>query len=555
MFHPSINQNLSNHDQVVNLADLVVTKPRKQKREKSKANRSNCEDNLKPKPIFEPANEFPRVLERPVVTEEEWEEYKYYMSEVSEVFKLELDSVNVPPNCGWTVSYSNTSPTICEVWKGSKSFMFMKIDNVIFAQIHGEVIEDYSFLKKMTSVEAICRRLSGSSEGITNIQTDPADKVEFYPAQVAHRYVADPEAAAREEPSVDLARQEAGPGPGWVTVCSICLETDCSLLAASCGHSYCSPCWARWLASPGGARGRCPQPRCAAHLDTVAHRWLAGPRRHLAASRELVTSSLASDPHLARCRRCARVARRRDPAVRRADCVCGARYCWGCGEPDHAPATCAELARYSHYARVVAASRSQEREVEVRPCPRCGQLWEKTYGCNHMTCPPPCNASFCWGCGRDQAAHPGYMCGGIKVPLERMSLNPLPTEIAVMKQIELFDMVLTLSKTVHKPISDKQMREIVSKAVLVEDRFWIQKVFEEYYKSYQLIKYGLLCDLTLRSKKKITHLKNGLSSLTHLRELLGTPKYQSGHWRNLVKLYVTNIILASRHVAMLFKCK
>jgi hypothetical protein len=95
-------------------------------------------------------------------------------------------------------------------------------------------------------------------------------------------------------------------------------------------------------------------------------------------------------------------------------CRCGEARCRDCGERHHMPATC------SSYKLAVDLARQDYRwklEVEVRPCPKCGECWEKSHGCNHMRC-ASCREDFCWGCGRQGRLHHGGYCGSLTVPLD-----------------------------------------------------------------------------------------------------------------------------------------
>ncbi|KAG2483541.1 hypothetical protein HYH03_017595 [Edaphochlamys debaryana] len=40
------------------------------------------------------------------------------------------------------------------------------------------------------------------------------------------------------------------------------------------------------------------------------------------------------------------------------------------------------------------------KEEGLKPCPGCGQVVQKTEGCNHMTCKPGCGVQFCYFCGK-----------------------------------------------------------------------------------------------------------------------------------------------------------
>ncbi|OJD32092.1 rna recognition motif protein [Diplodia corticola] len=75
---------------------------------------------------------------------------------------------------------------------------------------------------------------------------------------------------------------------------------------------------------------------------------------------------------------------------------CFADVCTACGGVGHGGVSCAE-ARYlgSEGAR---AFDEWRRANDARPCPRCGIVIEKAYGCNHMRCSGGCGVHICWFC-------------------------------------------------------------------------------------------------------------------------------------------------------------
>ena len=149
-----------------------------------------------------------------------------------------------------------------------------------------------------------------------------------------------------------------------------------------------------------------------------------------------------------------------------------------------------------------------------------------------------CHTEFCWGCGQDRGSHPGYWCGHITTPLETRTITPVPTEMVIMKQIELFIMAKTIRN------QTREFGEIKSSKA---KSLWMKSVVDTYNLAKQVLKYGLICDRVLKSKRLISKLQTGIASMKHLKELLKQTK-QSDHWRSLVKLHVHNINLATKSI-------
>ena len=77
-------------------------------------------------------------------------------------------------------------------------------------------------------------------------------------------------------------------------------------------------------------------------------------------------------------------------------CECGAEFCFSCGSPPHAPATCAHAAAW----RLKCADGSETVTwvaAHTKPCPKCGKSIEKAGGCNLVQC--HCGTCICWLCG------------------------------------------------------------------------------------------------------------------------------------------------------------
>ncbi|PGH16141.1 hypothetical protein AJ79_01908 [Helicocarpus griseus UAMH5409] len=88
----------------------------------------------------------------------------------------------------------------------------------------------------------------------------------------------------------------------------------------------------------------------------------------------------------------------------------------------HGGYTCAEYKDIASGG--VAALEKLKRELNIKACPKCGTLMEKTEGCNHMTC-RGCRAHICWVCmsvfetSGGCYEHMQRVHGGIGLGLER----------------------------------------------------------------------------------------------------------------------------------------
>ena len=545
---PSINNILPKGRIEVPILDLIVSCESKTKRTKNKRKRressfSSEEELKKSKLIYIPKSNYPfpsEGLNNNLINFDE-----ETLVEDINIAEISLNCLDIPLNSGWKVVYSLTEPTICEVWKEKTSLMFM-LTSETTAQVQVSFQDCTGLDKHGETIASICEKIDKEP---TNSKTrcplvfyNEDAKIDFYHPNVALRYLT-VGGTPQESDSLDLSRMVMADWVHLGTECDICL-CECQPLEMGCGHSYCTPCWRRWLASPRGRSAQCPHPGCLTILDIVTHHWLAGPRLFQETRAEMLASRLASDPSLLQCRaRCRRVARRRDLSVTRVTCVCGTGTCVRCGQEDHWPATCAELAKYTKFTAVYSDLKKLEEEVEVRGCPQCGLLWEKMWGCNHMVC-SSCHASFCWGCGQDQSHHSGSggWCGHITAPLETRTITPVPTEMALMKQIELF----IIAKTIRN-----QTREFVQKKKSKALSLWTESAIDTYNYSKQVLKYGLLCDRILKSKQLMSKLQCGLASMSHLRLLLKETK-QNDHWKSLVKLHVHNVNLATKSICKRF---
>ena len=76
-------------------------------------------------------------------------------------------------------------------------------------------------------------------------------------------------------------------------------------------------------------------------------------------------------------------------------CLCSHIFCWSCKEEAHRPKGCDIIATWNE--KTNSEERTKNRiMVCTKPCPKCKRPIEKSIGCMHMTCRPPCKFEFCW---------------------------------------------------------------------------------------------------------------------------------------------------------------
>ena len=515
------------------LEDFIVQKSVGTKK-KVKTRRANycAEAEDKPRPILLPLNQMPEVDEAAwgeLGEVEEVEEVKEVEERDEEMVRVRrLRSFSVP--AGWRVSYSQTEPTVCEVWSGHASVLFMKTSE---DKVNMRVTPTPDFPPESEDLYDICRSLEVLKISCSDVQRDVETGVEVYHSDVAHRHLLSApgleDTGSLVEPSL-----MSDYDPALMLLCDICLEPcPCHPLTPPCGHTYCSPCWRTWLSSPGGEGGSCPAPGCPTVLDTTALHWVAGPGlyTHLVAGR--LERLVVRQPWLHSCPRpgCGKVARRTVTSQTVISCQCGHTYCCLCSQEDHSPASCQDLLTFNTFTAKSAQYAKMEAVVEVRACPGCGAAWEKLYGCNHMSC--PCGSHFCWGCGRPARTHRGGMCGNMIIPLQKRNIEYLPTEVLEIKRIEMFKL---FAKFNGKP---KDLLPLTFSQAS-EQEIWSQVL--RYRNCLRTIMYALLCNNS--SKLNLTKARRGISSLIGLSELLHHPhpqRPQQPQWREKIRNMMRNI--------------
>lgn len=77
-------------------------------------------------------------------------------------------------------------------------------------------------------------------------------------------------------------------------------------------------------------------------------------------------------------------------------CDCDHSFCFGCAAPDHLPAPCDLVKKWTKKCEDDSETANWI-SANTKECPKCYSTIEKNGGCNHMTC-RKCKNEFCWMC-------------------------------------------------------------------------------------------------------------------------------------------------------------
>ncbi|VDC04085.1 unnamed protein product [Peniophora sp. CBMAI 1063] len=213
------------------------------------------------------------------------------------------------------------------------------------------------------------------------------------------------------------------PSPEEERVCQICFDDEATdMRSLTCGHSFCTGCWAAFTTSKirdeGEHRITCMAEGCkliapdAFVLEVVLPQSKTGLRYKELLLRDYVEAQRALKfcpyPECTHAVRCTAAATKSSlntivPAV-----VCGAdaqhQFCFGCPiEADHRPLLCAVSKLWLQKCRDDSETANWIKS-NTKECSKCQSTIEKNGGCNHMTC-KKCKHEFCWVCMGDWSVH------------------------------------------------------------------------------------------------------------------------------------------------------
>ena len=205
-------------------------------------------------------------------------------------------------------------------------------------------------------------------------------------------------------------------------VCQICFESTRRYSALSCGHRFCSACYTTYVGHQISDEGHacvwatCPAEGCKLTLTKELVLSLPLPEETLALyenATRVERSYVDDNPLMRWCTAAGCTKAIQAPKGQLGvTCTCGERFCFSCGEADHRPCSCDNLAQW-----IVKCRDDSETfnwlVSHTKACPKCHTAIEKNGGCNHMTCKKgSCKHEFCWVCLGPWKDHSGsyYSC-------------------------------------------------------------------------------------------------------------------------------------------------
>ncbi|OEU21816.1 hypothetical protein FRACYDRAFT_158501, partial [Fragilariopsis cylindrus CCMP1102] len=187
-----------------------------------------------------------------------------------------------------------------------------------------------------------------------------------------------------------------------------------------CGHKFCRSCWISYTIDASNDSSlinildlRCPQHECGVRLmiddlqqiePSLIPKW----------NNALLQTFIEEDSSYRYCSGpdCGCVAIKLNQSIattynlQKVTCdACSTSFCFGCGQNDHVPASCQDIAQWNQ----IKGSSEFYVKHNSKPCPGCNVPIEKNTGCNHMQC-IKCKAGFCWLCLSLLDAHLPHIC-------------------------------------------------------------------------------------------------------------------------------------------------
>lgn len=178
--------------------------------------------------------------------------------------------------------------------------------------------------------------------------------------------------------------------------CRICLQNKfIKLFFLNCSHFFCYDCifnYTKYQIEICSLPIKCPSEGCHQFIEEKAilkiiSRDNAIKEKYFKFQRKI---EIAKNPDLRFCTNvdCQNVVKK-NAISNFVSCNCGMQLCFACGNAWHIGETC-EQARDEEL-------RKYMKKANIKSCPNCKEIIEKSEGCNAMKC-PKCNYSFCWNC-------------------------------------------------------------------------------------------------------------------------------------------------------------
>lgn len=178
--------------------------------------------------------------------------------------------------------------------------------------------------------------------------------------------------------------------------CPICLQNKfIKLFFLNCSHFFCYDCifnYAKYKIEICNLPIKCPSEGCHKFIDEKTIVKIIGSDDFLKEKyfKFKQKIEIAKNPILRFCTNvdCQNIIQK-NPLSNFVSCKCGKQLCFDCGNAWHVGESCEE-ARDEELKKYL-------KKANIKNCPKCKEIIEKSEGCNAMKC-PKCNYSFCWNC-------------------------------------------------------------------------------------------------------------------------------------------------------------
>jgi len=200
--------------------------------------------------------------------------------------------------------------------------------------------------------------------------------------------------------------------------CRICDENvpSSNTLAIGCQHRFCNSCWKDYLTDRANSGKQailspCPSFKCPTIVPDSVFFKILPSELSKKYEKQILRSFVEDNRKMRWCPApgCERAIEMSNSLITTVACKCGFKFCFKCGEEDHAPASCKMLQQWLDKCKNESET-AHWIMANTKKCPKCLVRIEKNQGCNHMTC-RSCKHEFCWVCDGSWVEH-GPQSGG-----------------------------------------------------------------------------------------------------------------------------------------------
>eukprot|EP01098_Paradermamoeba_levis_P017098 TRINITY_DN959_c0_g2_i1.p1 TRINITY_DN959_c0_g2~~TRINITY_DN959_c0_g2_i1.p1 ORF type:complete len:519 (+),score=148.78 TRINITY_DN959_c0_g2_i1:68-1624(+) len=193
--------------------------------------------------------------------------------------------------------------------------------------------------------------------------------------------------------------------------CLICYDDiePKDLLFIACGHTFCAPCWNKYLSlkiQEGEAIGiTCMATKCGCIVPEEIVQRTVPDEIYQRYTLFIAKGFVDTHPNFKWCPsgKCGNCVFSEFINEKVACCTCGFKFCFLCNSEAHVPATCEMMKRWEQKSKDDSETKKWL-VVNTKDCPKCNSPIEKNGGCQHMTC-RKCTHEFCWICNGDWKGH------------------------------------------------------------------------------------------------------------------------------------------------------